>query len=468
MSSASSSFLLGLPPFPAEHILQQQPSVVDLPNWEWEILRLKMLLVVASILWLVLVPYYVLFRRGRNRIASAPKEAQSTGNSECFIYRVKGNKKPIRRSRYLHCFVVVPATVFVAVVGLLFSAILLIAVASPYNSYTSRRVFQTPLLTEAECQRIIDMAFVAAAENIKKLSRYNPEDFSDKENQMMYDEPSGWQKVRHEHYPTTDLNLVTDPFAHEDQEWIRQLCDQRLAPILSRVFGIPIRSIRAKDMFVVRYDADMTRHKLSKHTDDGDISFTIYLNHDFEGGGTQFWNRYADKPFSLLQSNSSGHLSTFYAGIEHEGYPTTKGRRMILVGFLDVVRYDEDDVSPTGLSFFASWFNINWVFRRVVDKYTDFDWETKYWRKKTARCLRWLRKIVDRYSTHSVVPPLIAQEHLPEFLNALESSYSGTVRSNKARWLEGQQKKAFIEFISDLFDDDEVDGDDDESVDEEL
>lgn len=86
--------------------------------------------------------------------------------------------------------------------------------------------------------------------------------------------PEGWHKKRHNVYPTTDLNIITDGF--DDLDWLGDVLDRRLAPVISRVYGIPRRSLRAIDIFVVRYDADR-QTKLSLHTDDGDVSFNVLL-----------------------------------------------------------------------------------------------------------------------------------------------------------------------------------------------
>ena len=106
-------------------------------------------------------------------------------------------------------------------------------------------------------------------------------------NSTLLQEPVGWQKQRHDSYPTTDLNLVTDPFTNEDRLQLSLWLDRRLAPLIGRIYGIPVEaSIRANDMFVVRYDHENSAHQRSfwrNHTDDGNISFNVLLNTEFEG-----------------------------------------------------------------------------------------------------------------------------------------------------------------------------------------
>jgi hypothetical protein len=60
------------------------------------------------------------------------------------------------------------------------------------------------------------------------------------------------------------------------------------------------QSIRANDMFVVRYDGDGMRTRLSQSHGRRDISFNVLLNERF-GGGTQFWDRHQQAPFGHVQ-----------------------------------------------------------------------------------------------------------------------------------------------------------------------
>jgi hypothetical protein len=428
----------GLPPFPAEHMLQTR-----LPDWEWELLRLKGLLLLAAVLCLLGLPWLL-----------SRKVPKSNDSPVKYKYRIPW---------------------YAGVLGLfsfLLTAVALIIHFSPYNNkHHSRSVFQTPIMTEAECQRVIDMAFATAERNIAKLSARGSDELTETEMQIL-ENPAGWRKLRHKHYPTNDLNLVSDPFTTEDQNWLRQIADMRLAPILSRIYGIPPRSIQANDMFVVRYDAETLRSKLAKHTDGGDISFTIFLNNDFEGGGTQFWNRNTKAPFALLQSDKVGHLSTFPALLEHEGYPTTSGRRMILVGFLNVLRHDEDEKTPSGLSWFASWGNLNWAMLRIKDAYSDYDWTWHRLRLKVFHLIHYFDQWQDRHAIHQLKPSLVTHEQLPEFLNVLDNAFDhDTVsRTSRARWLEGQQKKTLLSLLKGWIADDSGEDDDgyeDESMDEE-
>lgn len=182
--------------------------------------------------------------------------------------------------------------------------------------FAARAVYQAPLLTVDECRHIIDMAHAAAERNVEFaskeaakqeflrgagiISRVDDEadDFIQQhqrnnneghvvEGRTLLDEPKGWTKDRHTSYPTTDLNLVTDPFTTNDRDFLKKILDARLAPLLERVYGIAPGAIRANDMFVVRHDFENGQKSLRGHTDSSHVSFNILLNDEFSGGGTR-------------------------------------------------------------------------------------------------------------------------------------------------------------------------------------
>jgi hypothetical protein len=501
----------------------QSLSPIPFPDWEYEIVKLQFYFVMASIVWWMVVPYYwMVVRRHQSRrrgdpssnstttstTGSASTTGTTTKNDTTTTTTTKPREQQFKNNKnsyYYYFLIVLPMTLGMIFLGWCLTMLLINTVASPYNnSITARRVFQTPLLTPTECQTIIQMSHAAAHQNVQQYQKYHPDDFTEEEELMLYEVPYGWQKLRHAKVPTTDLNLVTDPFAYEQQQYIVQrLGHVRIGPLLSRLYGIPIRSIQARDIFVVRYDGNSTsRFKLKKHTDGGDISFTIYLNTDFTGGGTQFWNRHTKQPFYLLpggngdtstgshESDSTttttttttsdmiqpGQFSTFPSIVEHEGYPTTEGIRYILVGFLDVVRYDEDGITPSGLSIYASYLNWNWMLARFTDAIEKWDWDTqKYYfdpktiRKYTMKATSKVAKLLDRFTEHCMTAPLIRQEQLPELIQVLEESFHNTSnsavksrRSQRARWIEGQQKRAFVQYIDNYFDDDEEEEEEDD------
>ncbi len=148
-----------------------------------------------------------------------------------------------------------PKANLLAAAGAFFTMIYLLLMTSPDNYYTTNAVFQAPLLTRDECQYVLQMAEEAAAANLVSARKVQADmaisgGEANTTIQHFLNDPEGWNKLRHAEYPTTDLNLVTDPFTKEHREWLQKKLDARLAPILQRVWGIPPSSIRANDVRV--------------------------------------------------------------------------------------------------------------------------------------------------------------------------------------------------------------------------
>lgn len=140
-----------------------------------------------------------------------------------------------------------------SVVGALFVMTALLVLKSPHNYYTTNAVFQAPLLTRDECDTILQFAEEAAFSNYQNAKSIEAmyalmDEQPNATVQQLLMEPYGWNKLRHQEYPTTDLNLVTDPFTKEHRQWIQEKLDSRLAPLLQRIWGIPPNAIRANDV----------------------------------------------------------------------------------------------------------------------------------------------------------------------------------------------------------------------------
>lgn len=463
--------------FPGERYLD-----IELPNYEDEHITVLVALGVASFFWILLFPLI------GTRAEQREHERKTKGKQKDFP---PPPTIPI-------------TTTFYSVVGWIFSSVIILLFMSPNNYYISRRVFTAPLFTQDECNHVISIAQRAAQRNLERAQqeigiyekRYN---FSLKEIQLskeyeaaaaadenrlqpeedsaatpihyieanatdqeslnsiigLLEEPLGWQKYRHGNYPTTDLNVVTDPFDPADRAYIARLFDQRLAPTLSRIYGIPATSIRANDMFVVRYDAER-RARLDTHTDDGDVSVNILLNDDFEGGGTRFYDRQGENAFGHVSPTRPGDFVTHSATVNHEGYHITKGTRMILVGFLSVDNVDPFTGKRTGLDWFASWGSLAWSYGRFRSAYnirtdrlaqpveteeekssttnTPAWYETKYLRSLLYDLSLFLLHTGDAFGTHRI-------ERLvrPEKAEAYLQSFDEAPPSKGAVWFKGQQ-----------------------------
>ena len=87
-------------------------------------------------------------------------------------------------------------------------------------------------------------------------------------------------------------------------------------------------------MFVVRYKHD-EQPSLRPHHDTAVYTINVALNHagvDYEGGGCRFVRQNCSvqdtrKGWMLMHPGTLTHL--------HEGLPTTKGTRYIIVSFID-------------------------------------------------------------------------------------------------------------------------------------
>jgi hypothetical protein len=244
----------------------------------------------------------------------------------------------------------------------------ILTVVSPWNRPLSRKVYEVPLFSELECERILDMAAAVAYRNYQSALQEN------RSADDLLQPPVGWHKTRPEAYQTTDLQPALDPFLPSERLQLQQLFDQRLGPTVARLYGVPVTSIRAQDMFLARYEPT-GRTQLKRHTDDTDVSFNILLSTNFTGGGTRFFHGLQQRmaPPNDREAGLFAHITPQVAGttlihhsqIEHEGFPVTAGTRFILVGFLTLDHRDPFSGQWTGLSWYASWGNLQWVQVRM-------------------------------------------------------------------------------------------------------
>jgi hypothetical protein len=445
---------------------------VKLPNHSSERVLLTLSIFAASIFWVLLVPYFFT----SSEVHTVEKEVQvpvaqkngskKTGKARATTKQLKMETKVVQEEVVARS-VPLPVTI-AATAGYMLCVLYLLMTQNPSNYYSARRVFQAPLFTQAECQRIIDMSMEAAERNYEQA--VDPEAIatatSASANATRRDfqqEPLGWHKTRHGSYPTTDLNLVTDPFSRNDLEWISNLLHRRLAPTLARIYGIPPSSIRANDMFVVRYDDGM-RMRLSNHTDDGDISFNVLLNDNFTGGGTRFWDRSQQAPFGLVQPTRPGQLLAHNALVNHEGYPIESGTRIIFVGFLSVDRINPfDHDQSTGMSWYTTWMSLPWMHVKFKEGYLisksrldrnkgkQTKWaDNMYMRSLFKDMAHFLEEMGDLFSPHSI-ENLVDEHKADEYLAALDDAYLKDPQSQsssptkQANWFKGQQLNVDID-----------------------
>lgn len=134
----------------------------------------------------------------------------------------------------------------------------------------------------------------------------------------------------YENVPTVDIHMKQ--VGYEDQ-WL-QLLRTYVGPMTESLFPGYHTKTRAVMNFVVRYRPD-EQPSLRPHHDSSTFTLNVALNHkglDYEGGGCRFL-RYdcvissPRKGWGLLHPGRLTHY--------HEGLPTTRGTRYIMVSFVD-------------------------------------------------------------------------------------------------------------------------------------
>ncbi|DBA01288.1 TPA: hypothetical protein N0F65_001793 [Lagenidium giganteum] len=148
----------------------------------------------------------------------------------------------------------------------------------------------------------------------------------------------GWDKQRHASYPTTDIPCYC---VVPIDAWVRGTIRARLFPQIQRHYGIPTtQQLTFRELFYVKYEARAgERAELPLHCDGSVLSFNILLNpkDEFEGGGTFF--EATSTTVHLTQGNAAVHSGK----VRHAGAPVVRGKRLILVGFLDIIDRVFDD-----------------------------------------------------------------------------------------------------------------------------
>ncbi|GMT16808.1 hypothetical protein PFISCL1PPCAC_8105 [Pristionchus fissidentatus] len=135
----------------------------------------------------------------------------------------------------------------------------------------------------------------------------------------------------YENVPTRDIHMNQVGF---EREWLFFI-DEYVRPMQEKIFiGYFKKPIESHMMFVVRYKPD-EQASLRPHHDASTFSIDIALNKrgvDFEGGGVRYVRYNCTVP-----ADEVGHTMMFPGRLTHlhEGLPTTKGTRYILVSFIN-------------------------------------------------------------------------------------------------------------------------------------
>ncbi|TYZ64921.1 hypothetical protein PybrP1_001144 [[Pythium] brassicae (nom. inval.)] len=143
----------------------------------------------------------------------------------------------------------------------------------------------------------------------------------------------GWCTQRHAAHPTTDMPCHR---VVPIESWVRGSLAARLFPLLHARYAIPRASkqIAFRELFYVKYEARRgERAELGVHCDGSVLSFNVLLNpaSEFAGGGTFF--EATGETVRIAQGDAVAHSGK----VRHAGAPVLDGRRLLLVGFLDIV-----------------------------------------------------------------------------------------------------------------------------------
>lgn len=134
----------------------------------------------------------------------------------------------------------------------------------------------------------------------------------------------------YENVPTVDIHMNQVEF---QREWLKFLLDY-IAPVTEKLYPGYYTKAQALLNFVVRYRPD-EQPFLRPHHDSSTFTINIALNNkekDYEGGGCRFlrYNCTVESPRKGWSLMHPGRLTHY-----HEGLPTTRGTRYIMVSFVD-------------------------------------------------------------------------------------------------------------------------------------
>jgi predicted 2-oxoglutarate/Fe(II)-dependent dioxygenase YbiX len=140
----------------------------------------------------------------------------------------------------------------------------------------------------------------------------------------------GWTTNRHKYHPTTDLQIRN---IFEIKRFVKYDCLNLIKYKIKKSYCIdePFQ-ILIKDMFIVKYEyGENKQNSLEMHFDESQISCSILLNsnNEFEGGGTEYDD-------GITYKLDIGDMIIHTKLHRHCGLPITKGKRYVLVYFLNL------------------------------------------------------------------------------------------------------------------------------------
>jgi hypothetical protein len=233
-------------------------------------------------------------------------------------------------------------------------------------------------------------------------------------------------------------------------KWLNHTIERQIFPLMSDAFQIPIEEtlpddlseeqrrekrrelseFYVKDLFLVKYDATNpdSQNFLEKHIDSSLLTFSLSLSspasevrhiledrdrgestrdaadieeiraHSYEGGGTKFYLS------ERVETNYIGSLMLHNSRVYHEGIKITKGRRYIIVGFVNIRLKQRDEEVATKSGWWDRW-------RRRLDFYTNDLYARKF--GDLSHCIERLSYIPREESTTLQHHLLYHRQQLP-------------------------------------------------------
>eukprot|EP00947_MAST-08B_sp_MAST-8B-sp1_P002467 g2467.t1 len=130
-------------------------------------------------------------------------------------------------------------------------------------------------------------------------------------------------------------------FPRPMQRLILDLLGRHITPLVETLYGIPVANQYPADVYLVKYTAADGLNHMHMHKDLSIFTFIVLLSEpdDFDHGGTYF-----SQGNSAVVLTKQGDAVLHRGALLHGAVPVTRGERIVLVGFLNIVDHDREVV----------------------------------------------------------------------------------------------------------------------------
>lgn len=138
----------------------------------------------------------------------------------------------------------------------------------------------------------------------------------------------GFESAQGDSYPGRECRItaIDEQLDTNLMEHFSLRFTKKVQPFIQKRYGIWLTQYYSP--FIVQYTMD-TQQGMDAHSDESDISMSVVLNTDFEGGGLKFEGE--DTPIQ----QAPGWALFFPGDKEHEAVPITEGERYTLTWWLN-------------------------------------------------------------------------------------------------------------------------------------